>query len=122
MGSKKRPTISQLVKKMEKEAKEKAREVTKGRVEIKAASMISSAAMISDDMIQEASKVIRSMPVVTTYSLAKAMGIKLTSADRLLRVLSEKGVIVPVNRTHRNKIYVAKQRYEALMAQLSAGS
>ena len=122
MGSKKKPTISQLVKKMEKEAKEKAREVTKGRVEVKATSAVSSAAVITDEMVQEATKIARSMPVVTTYSLAKAMGVKLTTADRLLRILAEKGIVVFVSRTHRNKIYVPRQRYEALMSQLGAGS
>jgi len=118
MGSKKKPTVSQLVKKMEREAKEKAREVTKGRVEVRQVQAVSSAAIITDEMIQEATKVIKSMPVVTTFNLAKSMGIKLTTADKLLRVLSEKGLIVYVGRTHRNRIYVPKQRFDALMGKL----
>ncbi len=99
MGGKKRPTISQLEKRLKRERmeKEKARkEKIKGEVRV------GSVNVSIDEVMRE---VVRAN-YVTPYQLASKSGIKISVARKILKELEEKGFLKLLDKNRRIAIYV----------------
>lgn len=103
MGGKKRPTISQLEKKLRRERieKEKARkEKIKGEVRIGSVNI----------SINEVMREVVKTSYVTPYQLASKSGIKISVARKVLKELEEKGLLKLIDKNRRIAIYVPIKR------------
>ncbi len=106
MGGKKKPTISQLVKKEEKQ-KPQQRQVRKGEEGAK-----SRIALIDQKVMDDIVREVVNWDLVTPYQVASKYGIKMSAAQKVLRSLHEGGKLVLVARGHREEIYVSRKAYE----------
>ncbi len=107
MGGKKRPTLSQLVKKMEREKEKQEKraqaEERKGKV-----------ALVDDKLFEEIKRDVLNMNCVTSYTIASKYGIKISTATHILRALRDQGVLYLLSKGHRTEIYVPVERAKAL--------
>ena len=101
MGGKKKPTISQLEKRMkvlskrEKRRQSRVREVKKER-----------GLPTLNIPINAIAKDVKKMKCITPYLVASKYGIKISLAKKVLRELAERNVIKLVDRNRRVDIYV----------------
>lgn len=103
MGGKKKPTLSQLEKRMKKmEEKEGGRGERKEKYEMK----LTSGGALSELSLEQVISGIRKMPYVTPYLLYSKFGIKMSRAKRVLRELESRGILVAVDKNRRCPIYV----------------
>jgi small subunit ribosomal protein S25e len=105
MGGKKRPTLSQLAKKAEKE---KAQQAQKGKREVKKeeASAKRTIQALDEKVFQTIAKEVQNMRVITPYDIASKYGIKMSVAFKVLRSLRERGDLVLVAKGHRTEVYI----------------
>ncbi|MEM0087434.1 MAG: 30S ribosomal protein S25e [Thermofilum sp.] len=101
-GGKKRPTVSQLEKRVKKEQeKEKKEESRKPQMKLQA-----STGELSEASLESIIKEVRKMKYVTPYVVSSRFGITISRAKRVLRELAARGVLVPYDLNHRVPIYV----------------
>ncbi|RLE80075.1 MAG: 30S ribosomal protein S25e [Thermoprotei archaeon] len=103
MGGKKRPTISQLEKKMRRERgkkSEKSREAKKLTMEVGSTGALTSVSL--DNLYEELKK----FKVITPYQVATAFKIKIGLAKQALRTLEKQGLLKLIDRNRRVAIYV----------------
>ncbi len=105
MGGKKKPTLSQLVKKMEKE-----REQKKAAEEKKQSKIM----IIDSKVLEEIKREVMKMECVTPYLIASKYGLKMSTALNVLRSLRDQGVLYLVSKGHRTEIYVPVERAKSL--------
>jgi small subunit ribosomal protein S25e len=105
MGGKKKPTLSQLAKKAEKE---KAQQAQKGKKEIKKEEAPTKRTIqaLDEKVFQTIAKEVMTMKVVTPYEIASKYGIKMSVAFKVLRALRDRGDLALVAKGHRTEIYV----------------
>lgn len=101
MGGKKKPTISQLEKRMRALSKREKRRQSKVK-ELKKESSLPTL----DVPINVIARDIRKMKCITPYLIATKYGIKISLAKKVLRELAERNVIKLVDRNRRVDIYV----------------
>jgi len=102
MGGKKRPTISQLEKRVMKEQTTKAGKQEDGRPKLKVTSEGALTQASMDAVYRELAK----QPYVTPYLVANMFGLKLSAAKRALRELESRGMLKLVSANRRVRIYV----------------
>ncbi|RFA94301.1 30S ribosomal protein S25e [Pyrobaculum aerophilum] len=109
MGGKKKPTLSQLAKKAEKE---KAQQAQKAKKEVKKEETPAKRTIqvLDEKVFQAIAKEVQDMRVVTPYEIASKYGIKMSVAFKVLRNLKERGDLVLVAKGHRTEIYVPAKR------------
>jgi len=108
MGGKKKPTLSQLVKRQERE-KEKQEKKTMVTEEKKP-----KLALVDEKLFEEIKKDVMNMNCVTPYIIASKYNIKMSTAIHILRALRDQGVLYLVSKGHRTEIYVPVERAKAL--------
>ena len=106
MGGRKRPTLSQLEKRMRRE-REAAKKKTKERktYEMKLTSKGVLTEFSLDQIIGEVSK----MSYITPYVIASKFGLKISRAKVVLRELEKRNIIIAVDKNRRVPIYVPAQ-------------
>lgn len=117
MGGKKKPTLSQLEKrlsKMKEEGTRKGRKRKKEKAREATLTLPKIVPLINADLIKIAQSEVRKMKCITPYVLATRLNIKISLAKALLRALHVEGIIVPVNLNHRVPIYVPKELASSL--------
>jgi small subunit ribosomal protein S25e len=102
MGGKKRPTISQLEKRVMKEQAAKASKQEEGRSKLKVTSEGALTQASMDVVYRELAK----LPYVTPYLVSSMFGLKLSAAKRALRELESRGKLKLVDANRRVRIYV----------------
>mgnify|MGYP001773109631 CR=1 FL=1 len=101
-GGKKKPTVSQLEKRMKKEQEQaKKEEARKPQMKLQA-----STGELTEASLDAIVKEVRKMKYVTPYVLSTRFGITISRAKRVLRELASRGVVVPYDVNHRVPIYV----------------
>ncbi len=106
MGGKKKPTISQLAKRMEREKERKEREKLAARVmESEGRRRLS---WVTDDVIRKIIDEVRNVKVITPYELASKYELKISTAKKILRMLANQGLLELVDKSRRVEIYVPK--------------
>jgi SSU ribosomal protein S25E len=110
MGGKKRPTLSQLAKKAEKEKAQP--QPQKGKKETKKEETPAKRTIqtLDEKVFQTIAKEIQGMKAVTPYEIASKYGIKMSVAFKVLRNLRDRGDLVLVAKGHRTEIYVPAKR------------
>ncbi len=109
MGGKKRPTISQLVKKEEKQKQPQQKQVKRAEEGVK-----SRIALIEQRIVDDIARDVVNWDVVTPYQVASKYGIKMSAAQKVLRALHEGGKLVLIARSHRVEVYGSRKAYEKL--------
>ncbi len=109
MGGKKKPTLSQLVKRMEREKEKQERKGAAAGEEKK-----SKVTLIDEKLFEEIKKDVMNMNCVTPYVIASKYNIKMSTATHILRALRDQGVLYLVSKGHRTEIYVPVERAKAL--------
>ena len=110
MGGKKKPTLSQLAKKAEKEKAQQQPQKGKKEVKKEEAPAKRTIQTLDEKIFQTIAKEVQSMKVVTPYEVASKYGIKMTTAFKVLRNLKERGDLQLVAKGHRTEIYVPAKR------------
>ncbi len=106
MGGKKKPTLSQLVKRMEKE-KEQQKKTTEEKKQSKIM-------MVDSKILEEIKRDVMKMDCVTPYIIASKYGLKMSTALNVLRTLRDQGILYLVSKGHRTEIYVPVERAKSL--------
>lgn len=101
MGGKKKPTISQLEKRMAR-----AKAPKKGKKETKKAKMeFAASGELTLKSLDELYKEVRKLKVITPYVVSSMFKIKIGEAKEALRTLEAKGLIKLVAKTRRVLVY-----------------
>jgi len=101
MGGKKKPTLSQLEKRMRVLSKRERKRQTRVK-EVRKESSLPTLTVPIDAIAKDVKK----MRCITPYLIATKYGIKISLAKKVLRELSERNVIKLVDRNRRVDIYV----------------
>ena len=103
MGGRKKPSISQLEKRMSKSERGKAKKGKEKKFEMTydAAGELTQTSM--DHIIKE----IKKMSYITPYQVAIKFGFKISRAKNVLRELETQGIIKAVDKNRRVPIYIA---------------
>ncbi len=110
MGSKKKPTLSQLVKRQEKEKAAQKPEI-KRKGEEKTTTKVT---LIDEKLVNTIAKEVTKWEYVTPYLVSSKYGVKMSTAIHVLRTLKERGVLALVSKGHRTEIYVPIERVKSL--------
>jgi len=102
LGGRKKPSISQLEKRMSKERKERE----KGKADRSYEMRLKPSGELTQGSIDQIIEGIKGMPYVTPYLLATKFGLKISRAKSVLRELESKGVLKLVDKNRRLSIYV----------------
>lgn len=102
MGGKKRPTVSQLEKRLLREQAAKSGKQEESRSKLKVTSQGALTQASLDIVYREIVK----MPYVTPYILATTFGLKISAAKQVLRDLETRGLLRLVDANRRVRIYV----------------
>ncbi|ACB40279.1 30S ribosomal protein S25e [Pyrobaculum neutrophilum] len=113
MGGKKRPTLSQLAKKAEKEKVQQQPQKGKKEVKKEEAQAKRTIQTLDEKVFQTIAKEVQSLKVVTPYEVASKYGIKMSIAFKVLRNLRDRGDLVLVSKGHRTEIYVPAGKAKA---------
>uniref|UniRef100_A0A7C4BB14 30S ribosomal protein S25e n=1 Tax=Thermofilum pendens TaxID=2269 RepID=A0A7C4BB14_THEPE len=100
-GGKKKPTVSQLEKRMKKEEKKPEEEKKRPQLKLQA-----STGDLTEVSLEAVMKEVVKMKYVTPYTLSSRFGLKMSRAKRVLRELASRGILVPYDVNHRVPIYV----------------
>lgn len=103
MGGKRRPTISQLEKRLTKELEEKLakrEEPSKAKLKVTSQGELTQASL--DAVYRELAK----LSVITPYQLSTMFNLKLSVAKHVLRTLEAQGLVKLVAANRRVQIYV----------------
>jgi len=103
MGGKKRPTISQLEKRMRR-AKEETKK--KGKEKKTYSMKLTEKGVLTELSLEQIVKEITKMPYITPFLVATKFGLKISRAKIALRELEKRGIIVAVDKNRRVPIYV----------------
>ncbi|EHP69580.1 MAG: 30S ribosomal protein S25e [Metallosphaera yellowstonensis] len=106
MGGASKKPISNVEKRMKKEA-EAQQKKEKKKVSKTGNEVISKNIVISDEMVKRVQEEIKKEKIITPYNLATKASITLSVAKRILKDLNQQGVIKEVYRNRRTAIYVA---------------
>jgi len=109
MGGKKKPTLSQLVKKAEREAQQQQQQKAKKEVKKEETPAKRAVQVIDEKLFQTIAKEVQNLKVATPYEIATKYGIKMSLALKILRALRDRGDLVLVAKGHRTEIYVPKR-------------
>ncbi|ABO08504.1 30S ribosomal protein S25e [Pyrobaculum calidifontis] len=109
MGGKKRPTLSQLAKKAEKEKAQPQQQKSKKEVKKEEAPAKRTIQTLDEKVFQTIAKEVQSLKAVTPYEIATKYGIKMSLAFKVLRALRDRGDLVLVAKGHRTEVYVPKR-------------
>ena len=109
MGGKKKPTLSQLVKKAEKEAQQQQQQKVKKEVKKEESPAKRTIQTLDEKVFQTIAREVQNLKVVTPYEIAAKYGIKMSLALKVLRALRDKGDLVLVAKGHRTEVYVPKR-------------
>jgi len=109
MGGKKKPTLSQLVKKAEKEAQQQQQQKVKKEVKKEESPAKRTIQTLDEKVFQTIAREVQNLKVVTPYEIATKYGIKMSLALKVLRALRDRGDLVLVAKGHRTEIYVPKR-------------
>ena len=101
MGGKKRPTISQLEKRIRREKKE-AKEKKRKKLKREVTTSLSIESVSFDELVNEIMK----MKYITPYVFSHKFGVKISHAKRYLKELEDRGVIKLIDRNRRIMLYV----------------
>lgn len=106
MGGKKKPTLSQMAKKAEKEKSQ----TQKAKKEVKKEEAPSKRTIqtLDERVFQTIARDIKNVKVITPYEIAVKYGIKMSTAFKVLRALRDRGDVVLVAKGHRSEVYVKK--------------
>jgi len=107
MGGKKKPTISQLAKKAEKQAAQQKQAKQAKKEEAQAKRTIE---LLDERIFDSIARDIQNMPVVTPYEISAKYGIKMSLAIKVLRNLRQKGDLALISKGHRTEIYAPTKR------------
>ncbi len=103
MGGKKRPTVSQLEKKVRKELEGKSPDKgEKGGFKPK----LTSEGALTQASMKEILREISKWPYITPFLLSSRFGLKISAAKQVLSSLEEQGAIKLVDFNRRVRIYV----------------
>ncbi|MEM1509414.1 MAG: hypothetical protein QXY49_05290 [Thermofilaceae archaeon] len=103
MGGKKRPTVSQLEKRMKKELESKSSEKgEKGGFKAK----LTDEGALTQASMNEILKEISKWSYITPFLLSSRFGLKISAAKQVLGSLEGQGVIKLVDSNRRTRIYV----------------
>lgn len=114
MGGKKKPTISQLVKREEKEKEQKESGKRRGKVTAEETTKKTPVATVPIELYEQIAKEIKNMDYVTTYVVSSRYSLKMGAASRVLNDLAKKGELILVSKSHRTSIYVPVERAKKL--------
>ncbi|RLE65915.1 MAG: 30S ribosomal protein S25e [Thermoprotei archaeon] len=106
MGGRKRPTLSQLEKRMRREreaGKKKGKERKTYEMKLTSKGFLTEVSL--DQIINEVGK----MPYITPYVIASKFGLKISRAKVVLRELEKRSIIIAVDKNRRVPIYVPAQ-------------
>jgi len=111
MGGKKKPTLSQIAKRQEKQqqAKPAAPKAKKGGEEKQV-----KVSIVDQKLLGEIEKDVTKWEYVTPYLVSAKYGIKVSMAAQILRILRTKGILQLYSKGHRIEVYVPPQRLQEL--------
>ena len=116
MGGKKKPTISQLVKRQEREQTAQAKPAAKGKKPTTEEKQVVKASLVDPKLLSEVEKEVTKWDYVTPYLVATKFNVKMSVAFQILRTLANKGTLVLVSKGHRTEIYTTPNRLKQLAA------
>ncbi|MCS7104685.1 MAG: hypothetical protein NZ954_03875 [Thermofilaceae archaeon] len=103
MGGKKRPSISQLEKRVQKEQESKtSKQEGGGKPKLK----VTGEGALTQTSVDVIYRELAKLPYATPYQVSSMFGIKVSEAKRVLRRLEEQGALKLLDANKRVKIYV----------------
>lgn len=111
MGGKKKPTLSQLVKKQEREQVTKEKPTVKKKTE---GEKQQKAQVIDTKLIEEIKREVSKWDCITPYLVASKFNIKISTAIHILRSLKDEGYLYMVSKGHRTEVYVTVNKAKTL--------
>lgn len=115
MGGKKKPTLSQLAKRQEKQQQAPAKPTAKGKKATEERPTVK-ASLIDQKLLNDVEKEVIKWEYVTPYLVATRFNTKISVAYQILRTLASKGTLVLVSKGHRTEIYTTPERLKQLAA------
>ena len=115
MGGKKKPTLSQLAKRQEKQQAQ-AKPAAKGKRATTEERPTAKASLIDQKLLSDVEKEVVKWEYVTPYLVATRFNTKISVAYQILRTLASKGTLVLVSKGHRTEIYTTPERLKQLAA------
>lgn len=106
MGGKKKPTISQLVKKEAKEKTTTERKERGGKGKAVEETTKKTVLTVSAELYQQIQNDLAKVDYITTYMVASKYGLKMSVASKVLEDLVKKGELAVVSKGHRMALYM----------------
>ncbi len=116
MGGKKKPTLSQLAKKQEKQQAAQAKPTAKGKKPTTEERQTAKASLVDPKLLSDVEKEVTKWEYVTPYLVASRFNTKISTAYQILRALASKGALVLVSKGHRTEVYTTPNRIKQLAA------
>ncbi len=113
MGGKKKPTLSQLAKRQEKQAP--AKPTAKGKKAAEERPTVR-ASLVDPKLLNDVEKEVVKWEYVTPYLVATRFNTKISVAYQILRTLANKGALVLVSKGHRTEVYTTPDRLKQIAA------
>ena len=110
MGGKKKPTLSQLAKKQDKQQTAPAKPAAKGRKTTVEERQTTKASLVEPKLLNDVEKEVTKWEYVTPYLVANKFNTKISVAYQILRALAGKGTLVLVSKGHRTEVYTTPER------------
>ena len=116
MGGKKKPTLSQLAKRQEKQQQAQAKPAAKGKRAAAEERPTVKASLIDQKLLSDVEKEVVKWEYVTPYLVATRFNTKISVAYQILRTLASRGTLVLVSKGHRTEVYTTPERLKQLAA------
>ena len=113
MGGKKKPTLSQLAKKQEKQQAAPAKPTGKGKKAAEERQVVK-ASLVDPKLLSDVEKEVTKWEYVTPYLVANRFNTKISVAYQVLRTLASKGSLVLISKGHRTEVYAPPSRLKQL--------
>jgi small subunit ribosomal protein S25e len=113
MGGKKKPTLSQLAKKQEKQQTAPAKPTGKGKKAAEERQVVK-ASLVDPKLLSDVEKEVTKWEYVTPYLVANRFNTKISVAYQVLRTLASKGSLVLISKGHRTEVYAPPSRLKQL--------
>jgi small subunit ribosomal protein S25e len=113
MGGKKKPTLSQLAKKQEKQQAAPAKPTGKGKKAAEERQVVK-ASLVDPKLLSDVEKEVTKWEYVTPYLVANRFNTKMSVAYQVLRTLASKGSLVLISKGHRTEVYAPPSRLKQL--------
>jgi len=114
MGGKKKPTLSQLAKKQEKQQAAPAKPTGKGKKAAVEERQVVKASLVDPKLLSDVEKEVTKWEYVTPYLVANRFNTKMSVAYQVLRTLASKGSLVLISKGHRTEVYAPPSRLKQL--------